>query len=121
MSKYSYDRTSQETTLEDPWLTQNDVAAVCPPCAEKMASLNIRRIKASALFGQDILKLTGEKESAKWENLPKGWTEDSLKKFWNSLTGDRKHRITACMKKMEGKVTDTGAFCGGLASRLGER
>ncbi len=120
MSKYSYDRTSQET-LEDPWLTQNDVAAVCPPCAEKMASLNIRQIKASALFGQDILKLAGEKESAKWEKLPKGWTEESLKKFWNSMTGDVKHKITKCMKQMEGKVTDTGAFCGGLASRLGER
>jgi len=77
--------------------------------------------KASALFGADILKLAGVKEAAKWEKLPKGWTEDSLKKFWDSMTGDRKHKITACMKKMEGKVSDPGAFCGGLASRLGER
>jgi hypothetical protein len=115
---YSYDRTA---SLEDPWLNQVDVQAVCPPCAAKMASLNIRQIKASALFGQDILKLAGEKSAEKWETLPKGWTEESLKKFWNSMTGERKHRITACMKKMEGKVSDPGAFCGGLASRLGER
>jgi len=60
-------------------------------------------------------------EQNKWTKLPKGWTEDSLKSFWNSLTGDRKHKITACMKKMAGKVDDPGAFCGGLASRLGER
>jgi len=57
----------------------------------------------------------------RWQKLPRGWTEDSLRKFWKSLTGDRKHKITACMKKMAGIIDDPGAFCGGLASRLGER
>lgn len=56
-----------------------------------------------------------------WENLPKGWTEESAKKFWSSLTGDRKHKITSCIKQMTGKVTDPGAFCGSLASRVGYR
>ena len=65
----------------------------------------------------DFAKITAEK----WKSLPKGWTEKSLKSFWSSLTGDRKHKITACMKKMKGKVDDPGAFCGGLASRLGKR
>lgn len=116
---YSYDRTA--TFLEDPWLNQADVRAVCPPCADKMATLNIKMVRASALFGQDILKLAGEKSADKWQNLPKGWTEESLKKFWSSLTGDKKHKITACMEKMKGKMDDPGAFCGGLASRLGER
>jgi len=117
---YSYDR-NKSATLEDPWLDQDHVRSVCPPCADKMASLNIRAIRASALFGQNILKLAGEKSADKWKDLPKGWTEDSLKKFWNSLTGDKKHKITACMEKMKGKMDDPGAFCGGLASRLGER
>ena len=62
-----------------------------------------------------------EIEADKWNDLPKGWTQESLKKFWGSLTGDRKHKITACMKKMRGKVDDPGAFCGGLASKIGYR
>lgn len=60
-------------------------------------------------------------EADKWKTLPKGWTEKSVKKFWSSLTGDRKHKITQCIKKMSGKVDDPGAFCGGLASRVGYR
>jgi hypothetical protein len=67
-------------------------------------------------LGFDDVKLV---ESA-WETLPKGWTEESLNSFWNSLTGDRKHKITACMKKMEGKIDNPGAFCASLARRLGE-
>lgn len=64
-----------------------------------------------------IMEISGDK----WKKLPKGWTEESLKKFWSSLTGDRKHKITKCIKRMTGKVTDPGAFCGGLASRVGYR
>ncbi len=58
---------------------------------------------------------------AAWEDLPRGWTMESARKFWASLTGDRKHKVTACIKKMRGKVDDPGAFCGSLASKLGER
>lgn len=60
-------------------------------------------------------------EEDKWKSLPKGWTKDSLKKFWGSLTGDRKHKVTACIAKMKDKMDDPGAFCGGLASKLGKR
>ncbi len=56
-----------------------------------------------------------------WKNLPEGWTDESVQSFWDSLTGDVKHKITKCMKQMEGKVTDTGAFCGSLASQVGYR
>lgn len=59
--------------------------------------------------------------TAAWENLPEGWTDESVQSFWDSLTGDVKHKITKCMKQMEGKVTDTGAFCGSLASQVGYR
>lgn len=59
--------------------------------------------------------------TAAWENLPEGWTEESVQSFWDNLTGDVKHKITKCMKQMEGKVTDTGAFCGSLASQVGYR
>lgn len=56
-----------------------------------------------------------------WETLPRGWSEESLQRFWSSLTKNRKHKITACAKRIAGHVSDPWAFCGSLASRLGER
>ena len=58
------------------------------------------------------------KTSGKWKTLPKGWTDESVKKFWETMTGDVKHKVTKCMKEMEGKVDDTGAFCGSLADKV---
>ena len=85
-------------------------------CRESMiiAQLHERGLKDEARALHRIL-------ADKWKSLPKGWTKESAEKFWNSLTGDHKHKISDCMKKMKGKVTDPGAFCGGLASRLGKR
>jgi hypothetical protein len=42
----------------------------------------------------------------KWEGpLPKGWTDASRKKFWNTLTSAApKHKVTECIKRMEGKL-----------------
>jgi hypothetical protein len=54
---------------------------------------------------------------AAWDNLPEGWTEDSLDSFWESLTGDVKHPVTKCIKRMDGKVSNPGAFCGSLADK----
>ena len=57
---------------------------------------------------------------AAWDKLPKGWTQDSVKKMWEGLTGRApKHKVTACIKKMEGKVDDPGAFCASLARKVG--
>lgn len=53
-----------------------------------------------------------------WGSLPKGWTKESVNKFWGSLIGDRKHKITQCMKKMKGKVSDEGAFCASIADMV---
>lgn len=55
----------------------------------------------------------------KWKGpLPKGWTDASRMKFWDSLTsGAPKHKVTECIKKMEGKVGNPGAFCASLADR----
>lgn len=55
----------------------------------------------------------------KWKGpLPKGWTDESRKKFWNTLTsGAPKHKVTKCIKRMEGKVSNPGAFCASLADR----
>lgn len=57
----------------------------------------------------------------KWKGpLPKGWTDESRKKFWDSLTSRApKHKVTECIKKMKGtSITDPGAFCAALADRV---
>lgn len=54
-----------------------------------------------------------------WDHLPKGWTEESVKSFWGKLTGSAKHKVTACIKKMEGTgIDDPGAFCASLADKM---
>ena len=59
------------------------------------------------------------KEAKKWKTLPKGWTDKSVKKFWDSLTGEVKHKVTKCLKKMkDSDITDPGAFCGSLADKM---
>jgi hypothetical protein len=60
----------------------------------------------------------GARYAARWETMPKGWTDESRKKFWNTMTGDVKHKVTKCIKEMEGKVDDPGAFCASLADRV---
>lgn len=93
----------------DRWLTESQMRDLCPDCADKMKKLSIAKVNLTELV-----------ESA-WGKLPKGWTEDSVKKFWGSLTGDKKHKITQCIKRMEGKIDNPGAFCGSLASKVGYR
>jgi len=86
----------------------------------------IREATLLPLLAEDIEMLREAKGPApeapagsKWEKMPKGWTAESRKKFWESLTAKApKHKVTECMKKMEGKVDDTGAFCASLADRV---
>ncbi len=91
----------------------------CRRSRARKATNIANRLARAGLFkeAQAVEEITSDK----WKSLPKGWNQDSLKKFWNSLTGDRKHKITKCIEKMKGKVDDPGAFCGGLASRVGYR
>jgi len=58
------------------------------------------------------------REAGKWKTLPKGWDQGSVQKFWESLTGDNKHKVTKCIKEMGDKVDDPGAFCGSLADKV---
>jgi hypothetical protein len=106
---------------EDVWLSREDVAQICPSCATKMASKGISKVRASVLFSDERLMTAALGRMAKgWGSLPKGWTQASLKSFWESLTGDRKHKVTACISKLKGSegVDDPGAFCASLADRL---
>ena len=111
----NYFRVRNVRNANDFWVTREQVAQLCPACATKMASMGISKVRASVLFGDERLMT-----AAKWESLPKGWTEESVKKFWGSLTGDVKHKVTKCIKKMKdaGGVDDPGAFCASLADRV---
>lgn len=112
----------------DLWLDRDDIAKVCPSCAQKMASLGIRKVRASVIFDDANLmaSLVGEMDKTaakgdKWKHgLPKGWTEESLKSFWGKLGGKGQHKVTACIGKIEkaGGIDDPGAFCAALADRM---
>jgi hypothetical protein len=111
---------AQEPLSQDFWMDQDEVRELCPECADRMAQFNIRQVRASTFFAQ-ASEVAGLKTAAKWaawDKLPKGWTQESLKKMWGTITGDVKHKVTKCIKKMTGKVDDPGAFCASLADRL---
>lgn len=65
-----------------------------------------------------LIRQAVERTAAPWKSLPKGWTEASVKKFWSSLTGDAKHKVTNCIGKMEGNLDDPGAFCASLRDHI---
>ncbi len=58
------------------------------------------------------------RQAAGWSKLPKGWTQDSVNKFWGTLTGDAKHKVTKCIERMSDKFDDPGAFCASLADQI---
>lgn len=76
---------------------------------------NIKAAKRLVALAEALV--AGER-TAQWEKLPKGWTEDSLKSFWSSMTGNAAHKMTQCVKRMEGKVDDAEAFCASLKDKI---
>ncbi len=110
------------STQEDFWVTRDEIEKVCPTCATKMASLGISKVRASVLFDDERLMAAALRgiTAAKWEGLPKGWTQESLKQYWESLTGEVTHKVTKCIEKLKGSegVDDPGAFCAALADKM---
>lgn len=53
--------------------------------------------------------------------LPKGWTQDSLKKFAKSLTnkeGTQEKFFERCVNKMKGKLDNPEGFCASVKDEL---
>jgi len=96
----------------DPYLTVEEIADLCLKCAYTLMADGREGARHSELRQM----LAGEGD--KWEKMPKGWTDESRKKFWGTLTGGVKHKVTKCIKQMGGKVDDPGAFCAALADRV---
>jgi len=60
-----------------------------------------------------------ERYAKKWKKLPKGWTEESVKKFWKTITKESKdHPVSECIKRMGKRMDNPGAFCAGLADEM---
>lgn len=49
-----------------------------------------------------------------WAEWPEGWTKESAKKFWDTITEEKKHKRTKCIEKMSGSIDNPGAFCNSL-------
>lgn len=62
----------------------------------------------------------GKKVAVGWDNFPAGWTKESVEKYWNTLTGKVKHKVTKCHKEMQKHFGDEGAwgFCASLADMV---
>lgn len=65
-------------------------------------------------------KFAADKQADKWKTKPKGWTDESRKKFWDSLTSAApKHKVSECIKRMNKHMDgNAGAFCASLADRV---
>lgn len=60
-------------------------------------------------------------EEVGWDNLPKGWTEKSVKKFAKSLAkkgAKEKGFFDACVDKMKGNIDDPEAFCASIKDEV---
>jgi hypothetical protein len=98
----------------DPFMSVEEIADLCLKCAYTLMADGREGARHS-----ELRQMLTAGEGDKWTKLPKGWTEESLKKFWQSLTGRAsKHKVTSCIKQMDGKVDDPGAFCAALADRV---
>jgi hypothetical protein len=98
--------------LDDKYLTLAQVESLCPACASEMKANNLKYLTPSMLGITATFNEVTAKKS--WKKLPKGWTLESAKSMWKKLAGKGKHKRTACMEKVKGKITNEGAFCNSL-------
>lgn len=84
--------------------------------AEVWVELMDRRVEV--VLHRYLVRTALARSADKWKSLPKGWTEESVEKFWKSLTSKApKHPVSRCIRQMDGKIDDPGAFCASLADR----
>ena len=51
--------------------------------------------------GRNPMKPSAARVAKKWKNLPPGWTDKSVKKFWKTLgKGTPEHKVWDCIEKM---------------------
>ena len=92
--------------------------------------MNTMLFRKASLMDQSFIRLAKEdpeirqamapfvREAKGWDNMPKGWTAESVKKFWGSLTGEAKHKVTNCIEKMKSHMDNPGGFCASIADQV---
>lgn len=51
------------------------------------------------------------KKGKGWSKLPKGWTEESFSKFYDSISKGKEDPFKACVTKLKGNMEKPEAFC----------
>jgi len=101
----------------ETWQTRRQLLMSLRNMLKKNPEIQPQLVTASSVE-DPITAAVREFRADKWKTMPKGWTDESRKKFWETMTGDVKHKVTKCIKEMTGKVGDPGAFCASLADRV---
>jgi hypothetical protein len=104
---------------------KQDIARTMTPTKKallRLASENPEFGKSlvAELRKEDLGKSATDKQADKWKTKPKGWTDESRKKFWDSLTSAApKHKVSECIKRMNKHMGgNAGPFCASLADRV---
>lgn len=90
------------------------------PADSGVAHISTIPIKKYGTFNWQPTPAKESKED-KWEDLPNGWTSASRDKFAKSIGGESKAKegpVDTCMNKIDGHVSDPGAFCASLHDRV---
>lgn len=63
------------------------------------------------------------KKAEGWPTKPDGWDKGSMRKYFSTLTGPVKHKVTKCIKELKGASwlddpSDPAPFCASLADEL---
>jgi len=68
------------------------------------------------------MSVTGTVLEAGFSNLPKGWTQNSVKKFAKNLVdkggGKSEGFFDKCVEKMKGKIDNPEGFCAGVKDEV---
>lgn len=72
--------------------------------------------------GKPMIRIGETVAEAGFENMPKGWTQKSVKKFARSLVdkggGKSEGFFDKCVKKMKGKIDNPEGFCAGVKDEV---
>jgi hypothetical protein len=83
----------------------------------------LKMLKGEGFTNDDLKQLISEVliEAEGMGKLPKGWNQDSLKKFSKSLTGKegtKKDFFKKCVEKMKGKMDSPEGFCASVKDEM---
>lgn len=94
-------------------------AKSCCGCTDDEDEMGCGEYGCEASMGKVARAVSLRYAAGKWKKLPRGWTDESFKKFWNTLTeANPDHPVTECITRMEGKIGDPGAFCAAAKDRI---